>query len=152
VLLTCYILIGLPGSGKSSHAQLLLSHCPNYCIVSPDQIRKHLYGDASIQGDWPAIEQQVMIQIRQALMAGNPVIYDATNYNRRHRIDLLQKLSDLPPAQWIGLYLKTPVDQCKVHNQQRDRQVSEAIIDTMNQCLMAFPPTVEEGFAEIYEL
>ncbi len=85
-------------------------------------------------------------------MAGNPVIYDATNYNRRHRIDLLQKLSDLPPAQWIGLYLKTPVEQCKVWNQQRDRQVPEAIIDTMNECLIAFPPTVEEGFAEIYEL
>jgi predicted kinase len=152
VLLTCYILIGLPGSGKSSHAQLLLSQHPNYCIVSPDQIRKHLYGDPSIQGDWPVIERTVIAQIRQALTAGNPVIYDATNFNRRHRIDLLQKLSALPSAQWIGLYLKTPVAQCKAWNQQRDRQVPEAIIDTMNQCLTAFPPIIEEGFTKIHEI
>jgi predicted kinase len=152
MLPTCYILIGLPGSGKSTLAQQLLSHCPNYRIVSPDRIRKQLYGDPSIQGDWHIIEQHVIAQIQQSLLARTPIIYDATNYNRRHRIDLLQKLSALPPAQWIGLYLKTPLDQCKTWNQQRDRHVPEAIIVIMNQSLTASPPTLEEGFSKIYEI
>jgi predicted kinase len=152
MLPTCYILIGLPGSGKSTLAQQLLSYRPNYRIVSPDRIRKQLYGNPSIQGDWPTIEQHVIAQIQQSLLARTPIIYDATNYNRHHRIDLIQKLSALPSAQWIGLYLKTPLDQCKTWNQQRNRQVPEAIIDIMKQSLTAYPPNLKEGFTRIYEI
>jgi predicted kinase len=149
---TCFILIGLPGSGKSTLAQQLLTHRPNSILVSTDQIREQLYGDPSIQGDWQTIEQQVLTQIQQSILIGHPVIYDATNYNRRHRIDLLQKLSKHSPAQWIGLYFKTPLEQCKKWNKQRDRQVTEAVIDIMNECLDASPPTIDEGFDKIYEI
>jgi predicted kinase len=149
---TCFILIGLPGSGKSTLAQQLLTHRPNSILVSTDQIREQLYGDPSIQGDWQTIEQQVLIQIQQSILTRHPVIYDATNYNRRHRTDLLQKLSKLSPAQWVGLYLKTPLEQCKKWNKQRDRQVTEAVIDIMHQCLDASPPNIDEGFDKIYEI
>jgi predicted kinase len=149
---TCFILIGLPGSGKSTLAQQLLTHRPHYILVSTDQIRKQLYGDPSIQGDWQTIEQQVLTQIQQSILIGHPVIYDATNYNHRHRIDLLQKLSNLSPAHYIGLYLKTPLEQCKAWNQQRDRQVTEAVIEIMDRCLNASPPCIDEGFDKIYEI
>jgi predicted kinase len=148
----CFILIGIPGSGKSTLAQQLLIQCPNCILVSTDRIRKQLYGDSSIQGDWQTIEQQVLTQIQQSMLMGHPVIYDATNYNRRYRIDLLQKLSNLLSAQWIGLYLKTSLEQCKIWNQQRDRQVTEVVIDIMNQCLNEFPPNTDEGFDKIYEI
>jgi predicted kinase len=149
---TCYILIGLPGSGKSTLAQQLLTHRPNSILVSTDRIRQQLYGDSSIQGNWQTIEQQVLIQLQQTLLTGHPAIYDATNYNHRHRLDLLQKLNKLVSAQWIGLYLKTPVEQCKAWNRKRDRQVDEAVIDLMNQCLNESPPNINEGFDKIYEI
>jgi predicted kinase len=147
-----YILIGLPGSGKSTLAHQLLALHSHLELVSTDQIREHLYGKSSIQGNWPTIEHQVLTQIQQALQSQKTVIYDATNYNRRHRIDLLQKLSKLSSIQWIGLYLKTPLDQCKTRNSQRDRQVPEDIIEIMDECLRASPPTLAEGFAKIYQI
>jgi len=147
-----YILIGLPGSGKSTLAHQLVTLYPNHQIVSTDQIRKNLYGTASIQGDWSKIEHQVLAQIQQAIAAEKTVIYDATNYNSRHRIDLLEKLANLSTAQWIGLYLRTPIEECKARNQQRDRQVSEGIIEIMDKCLSASPPSIEEGFTKIYKI
>lgn len=147
-----YFLIGLPGSGKSTLAHQLEVIEPNYHIVSPDQIRKDLYGNSSIQGDWSNIEQQILTLIQQAIAAEKTVIYDATNYNRRHRIDLIQKLAHLPTIQWIGLYLRTPIEICKTRNQQRDRQVSEEIIEIMDECLRTHPPHASEGFSKIYEI
>jgi cytidylate kinase len=73
--LICHFLIGCPGSGKSTLAALLAKE-GNYRIVSTDQIREALYGNASIQGDWSAIEAQVLSQIRSAIASNQPVIYD----------------------------------------------------------------------------
>jgi predicted kinase len=147
-----YILIGLPGSGKTTLARQIFQSAPYHQIVSTDQIRECLYGSPSIQGHWPTLEHHILTQIQQALQAQKTVIYDATNYNRRHRIDLLQKLSKLSSIQWIGLYLNTPLDQCKLQNRQRDRQVPEDIIEIMDKCLRAFPPALAEGFAKIYQI
>jgi predicted kinase len=147
-----YILIGLPGSGKTTLAHQIFQRSPYHQIVSTDQIRECLYGSPSIQGHWPTIERHILTQIQQALQAQKTVIYDATNYNHHHRIDLLQKLSKLSSIQWIGLYLNTPLDQCKLQNRQRDRQVPEDIIEIMDECLRAFPPTLAEGFAKIYQI
>ncbi len=147
-----YILIGLPGSGKSTLAHQLVTLHPYYQLVSTDQIRKHLYGKPSIQGDWATIEHHVFSQIQQAIQAQKTVIYDATNYNRRYRIDLLKKLFKFSSIQWVGLYLKTPIEQCKARNQQRDRTVPEDVIEMMDECLHASPPNIHEGFSKIYEI
>jgi predicted kinase len=147
-----YILIGLPGSGKTTLAHKIFQSAPYHQIVSTDQIRECLYGSPSIQGHWSTIEHHILTQIQQALQAQKTVIYDATNYNHHHRTDLLQKLSKLSSTQWIGLYLKTPLDQCKTRNSQRDRQVPENIIEIMDEYLRAFPPTLAEGFAKIYQI
>jgi predicted kinase len=147
-----YILIGLPGSGKSTLAHQLGTLHPHHQLVSTDQIREHLYGKSSIQGDWSTIEHHVLTQIQQAIQTQKTVIYDATNYNRRYRIDLLKKLFKLSPIQWIGLYLKTPIEQCKARNQQRDRKVPEGVIEMMDECLQTAPPNTHEGFSKIYEI
>ncbi len=94
----CHLLIGCPGSGKSTFAALLAKQ-GNYKIVSTDQIREALYGDESIQGDWSAIEARVLSEIQSAIASNQPVIYDATNAKRVWRMELLMKLhSDPPPT------------------------------------------------------
>jgi predicted kinase len=148
----CYILIGPPGSGKSTLAAKLQTHNPHYRIISTDQIRAHLFGDATIQQNWPAVETEVLSQIQQALSSGYPIIYDATNYRRVHRLDLLQKLAHHSNIYWVGLHLTTSLEQCKQWNQTRDRQVDEDILHSMAEHLAKFEPTPAEGFAIVQEI
>lgn len=149
----CHILIGVPGSGKSTFATEL-AKLGNYRIVSTDVIRQELYGDTTIQGDWIDIEAAVISQITAALAQNNAVVYDATNAKRAWRLDLLQKLklAIASPVLWMGWYLKTPLVTCKGWNQQRTRQVPDVVIESMHQWLQDFPPMAAEGFAAVKEV
>lgn len=146
----CHILIGVPGSGKSTFAANL-AKLGNYCVISTDAIREQLYGNATIQGEWTEIETTAIAQITKIIAQGDAVIYDATNAKRAWRLDLLQKLnvSVSSPVQWMGWYLRTPIETCKAWNQQRTRQVPEVIIANMHQSLQDFPPVAAEGFATV---
>jgi adenylylsulfate kinase-like enzyme len=86
-----HFLIGVPGSGKSTFAKLI-SQLGNCEIISTDNIRAELYGDAAIQGDWKQVEAEVIQRIYTILQAGKSIIYDATNFKRAHRLDFLQKV------------------------------------------------------------
>lgn len=148
--LICYILVGTPGCGKSTLAAKIVEYKPDYRIVSTDEIRAELYGDASIQGSWSEIEAQVLGQIHEAIVQGLPIIYDATNFKRAWRIDLLQKLAKYKNVYWVALHIQTPLECCIVWNQQRQRQVPEIVIKSMAQYLDKFPPVEAEGFTKVY--
>ena len=144
-----HILIGPPASGKSTLAKALAATWPGSQIISTDDIRQELYGDPSIQGSWPEIENLALARIHQADQQGQVIIYDATNAYRPWRLDLLQKL---PGTNWIGWYLTTPIDVCKQRNQQRDRQVPVSSMEAMAQALKTFPPIPAEGFLDVLTL
>lgn len=150
--LLCHILIGCPSSGKSNLARQIQQENPQYQIISTDQIRAELFGDETIQGNWSQVEAQLYATIDQALEAGVPIIYDATNAKRVWRMGLLQKLRQYPEVDWMGWYLKTPLETCLQWNQQRDRQVPEAVIQRMSHWLKQFPPDDGEGFTALHTL
>lgn len=155
--LTCHMLIGPPGCGKSTLARCWIEQSPNTVWVSTDAIRQTLYGDARIQGDWSQIEGEVIRQIEGAIALHRPVIYDATNAHPDWRIDLLQKLEN-ESVQWIAWVFQTSLEICKKRNQMRvgraspceNRQVDEAIIEQFHHWLEDYPPSTSEGFAAIY--
>ncbi|TVP63053.1 MAG: WYL domain-containing protein [Nodularia sp. (in: Bacteria)] len=145
----CHFLIGVPGCGKSTFASQL-AKLGNYRIVSTDAIRERLYGDVSIQGVWGEIQAQVISEIVEAIALGHAVIYDATNAKRVWRMELLGQLNSLAGSpQWMGWYLHTPLQTCKLWNQQRSRQVPEMIIENMHTSLQNFPPVAAEGFTSV---
>ncbi|NJN22182.1 MAG: AAA family ATPase [Leptolyngbya sp. RL_3_1] len=85
-----WVLIGLPGSGKSTWADLFMGLDPPYGLISTDRIRAQLYGDEAIQGNWGTIWAEVTAQferhvglIRAGTWGGS--LYDATNTRRRDR-------------------------------------------------------------------
>ncbi|MEG3862701.1 WYL domain-containing protein [Microcoleus sp. herbarium12] len=155
----CHILIGPPGSGKSTFAQQL-APLANYQIVSTDRIREQLYGNASIQGNWTEIEHQIIQQIRSPIALKQPVIYDATNAKRAWRMSLLMQLNSdsslisteectSEPILWMAWHLKTPLETCQQRNQNRDRIVPDKVIADMFKSLKDFPPLPAEGFAAV---
>jgi predicted kinase len=146
--LLCHFLIGPPGSGKSTLATELTKLDRTTQIVSTDRIRRELFGDESIQGDWSLIEQKVLAHIWEALSAEQPVIYDATNAKREWRMSLLRQVAN-EKVQWIAWYLKTPIEICKLWNKQRNRQVPEKVIEELFQTLQEEPPLTSEGFVVI---
>jgi predicted kinase len=159
------LLIGLPGSGKSTLARELQAIDPSYAIVSTDAIRQQLFGDESIQGSWNLIWVEVQRQLRQVVsrMESDPhlqvypdplqifqrpmraVIYDATNVVRRDRRQLIATLRSLGFRHITGFWLDTPLELCLQRNQNRCRQVPEAVIQRMGRRLIGAPPSLAEG-------
>ncbi|QLE59434.1 WYL domain-containing protein [Nostoc sp. TCL26-01] len=152
-----HFLIGTPGSGKSTFAKHI-SSLGNCEIISTDDIREELYGDATIQGEWHKIEAIALHRICTALSEGKSIIYDATNYKRCFRFDFLLKVNsqvaewELTQPNWIAWYLQTPLQTCIEWNQQRQRQVPTHIIESMYKLLQDFPPMTGEGFTAVNKI
>lgn len=139
--LRCHLLIGPPASGKSTLAGVL-AELTGATVLNTDNLRAELFGDASTQGSWDAIEQLLHQRLRNAVAAGSPVILDATHCQRPWRLAITQALELPAPVQWIGWWLTTPLEQCLEWNQQRERQVDPAVITRMHGDLpsLAYAP------------
>ncbi|HEY9647870.1 MAG TPA: ATP-binding protein, partial [Chroococcidiopsis sp.] len=112
------MLIGLPGSGKSTLTRQLLDHQPRQIIVSTDAIRAQLFGDEAIQGPWPLVWQELQRQLTRAIadiQAGHclGVIYDATNAVRRNRRAVLDLARSLGFSPIVALWLDLPLAVCQ---------------------------------------
>ncbi|OUL37777.1 AAA family ATPase [Nostoc sp. T09] len=139
------LLIGLPGSGKSTWAKKLLVECPQMQLISTDAIRGLLFGNEAIQGPWLLIWREIQRQLQQASISGKTTIYDATNAQRRHRREIVALARDVGFSKIIGIWADTPLWLCLARNQKRDRRVPEEIILRMHCQLRDAPPNLEEG-------
>lgn len=128
---THHILIGPPGSGKTTLALALQQLLPHSEVISTDAIRNDLYGNPTIQGNWPEIFAQVQRQCEETIAGGKTIVYDATNVKREWRSSILNLFSD----PWVGWHLTTPLNTCLTWNQQRDRQVPETVIQDLYRAL-----------------
>jgi predicted kinase len=138
-LITCHFLIGLPGSGKSTFANILAEKVGGI-VVSTDKIRGQLCGDEAVQGSWSEIEAEALRQIEAAVAGQQPVIYDATNVNAEWRTAFFRLVARLEQIRWMGWYLELSIELCKQRNEGRDRQVPIEIIEAMARELVGFVP------------
>jgi len=146
-----HLLIGPPGSGKTTFAHTLQKHLPPSDLISTDEIRRQCYGDPSVQGSWPDIFTEVKNQCQKTIVAGRTVIYDATNAKRPWRFSFLRELlAAYPEDTWVGWHLQTPLKTCLEWNRRRERQVPTAVIQEMYEALKAFPPDPAEGMTIVY--
>ena len=118
--MTFTMLVGLPGSGKSTFARSM-----NAVICSSDQIREEFN-----LTDNNAVFAEMDRQVRVALKAGNDVVYDATNLNRKRRINYLKNLSHFAVRKKVICFV-TPFSICKEQNMLRDEkwQVPDSVYD-----------------------
>lgn len=148
------LLIGLPGSGKSTWARAFVSQYPTYSLVATDAIRERLYGNEAIQGDWRRIWRTVIVEWQSGIEAVHRseiqgVVYDATNVRRRYRRGAIATARELGFTRLTACWFDVPLAICLQRNQQRVRQVPEEILYRMHRQLTGAPPAVEEGFDEL---
>ena len=144
---TLYILIGVPGSGKSTYAEELYQKSERgIALVSSDSIRKSLYGNESCQDNPKKVFTLAHKIIVDQLEHGFDVIFDATNIYANNRKDLILKVcfEVNQPVRFVAVYFDTPVDICIARQELRERKVPAKVIEKMGRQIDK--PSFEEGF------
>lgn len=139
------MLIGLPGSGKSSLGNDLAQKY-NAEICSSDEMRRELFGDAGDQSNPALVFQELHKKVRSALAQGKSVIYDATNITAKDRRSIMNLVRPFN-AETEAVVLATPLAVCYQRNGDRERVVPDEAIRNMYHRFQM--PYYTEGFDKI---
>jgi protein phosphatase len=134
------VLIGLPGSGKSTWARR-----QGAAVLSSDELRFVLADDETDQTIHAEVFATMRYLLRRRLELKRPLTFiDATNLTRRERRPYIQ-MARLYDCDTDAVFFDTSTETCKARNATRHRVVPDAVIDAMSARLV--PPTVGEGFS-----
>ncbi len=124
------ILIGPPGSGKSTWALEHVKKNKNWVIVSRDNFRFSLRNEPVCE---PGVENLItdLVQITtiKALLAKKNVILDATHVKKKYidwAIDTFSTYADITYQMF-----DTPKDVCIARDEAREKKVGKAVIERM---------------------
>ena len=137
------MLVGLPGSGKSTYIK---EHYLSYSIHSSDAIREELSGDVNNQKINTQVFDILHKRVKEDLIHGKNVVYDATNINWKRRKAFLQELGNIN-CQKICIIIATPFEICCSRNLERDRVVPNSVIERMYKSFDI--PWYNEGWNDI---
>jgi predicted kinase len=123
------ILVGIPGSGKTTLAKKLVKE--GYLRLSADSIREELYGSENIQGNGNTVFKVFYDRLEEAIKdATLDIVIDNTNTKTKYRAEILNRVDTLKYDHEFWL-VNTPLCQCLIRNKQRERYVPEEIIQRM---------------------
>ncbi len=133
------LLVGLPGSGKSTWAAK-----QRWPVLSSDAIRATLADNEADQTLNTRVFSTLRYLLKQRLELGRPVTcVDATHLTPWERRPYLR----LPGCRVEAVFFDTPVAVCLERNTQRDRVVPPAAIARMAARMVK--PTKAEGFQRV---
>ena len=139
------LLVGIPGSGKTTYANKYIEINPNTVHLSSDRIRAELWGSEATQGDNNEVFSLMQSRAIESLNNGQSVIYDATNITRRDRACII---SQCPKFAKIEAHIVwAPIEVCIERDAARERTVGKEVIDRMLKRFQS--PFYDEGIAEI---
>ncbi|MEJ7608879.1 MAG: acyl-CoA dehydrogenase family protein, partial [Bryobacteraceae bacterium] len=133
------VLVGLPGSGKSTWAEQ-----QGCAVLSSDAVRHLLIDDATDQTIHRETFGVVRYLLRRRLELQRPLtIVDATNLTRAERRPYI-RIGQSYGCQVEAMYFQVALEVCKKRNELRQRVVPATALDSMAMKLV--PPEVSEGF------
>lgn len=138
-----YMMVGLPGSGKSTYTEKLKEE--GVIIHSSDSVREEL-GDVNDQSKNEEVFKILHKRIKDDLKNGKSVCMDCTNLNRKRRVAFLKELKNIP-CEKICILMATPYEICVAQNLERYRRVPSEVIWNMYKSFNV--PTYHEGFDDI---
>ncbi len=101
---TLYVMIGVPGSGKDTIANMLKEHIEENgvecAIVSSDDIRVELFGFEDQEHN-EKVFAEMRKRSRKALQEGKDVIYNATNLNIKRRKNIINETKKIANVEAI---------------------------------------------------
>jgi predicted kinase len=140
------MLVGLPGSGKSYVAK---EHFSGATILSSDDIREEMWGDANDQREPAKVFNEMERRLIAALDNNEDVVYDATNLVSKKRKALVQKvLHSYSYTECICVLVTCSIKECKRRQNDRDRKVPDEVIDRMARQFEV--PYYNEGWHSIH--
>lgn len=142
-----YVMVGIPGSGKSTYAKEMVAKDSNVIHISADEIREQVTAETGTRDEKKTFNK-VRQLITQNLKEGHDVICDATNVTLDKRASYLDEAC-CGDAKKIALWVKRDVKTCIEQNDKREgaAKVPNVAIYSLNKRFVE--PTLDEGFDEI---
>lgn len=147
-----YLMMGCPGSGKSTYLKTRFSQRP-LAVISRDEIRFSMVKeDEEYFSRENEVYAEFIQQIKDALDFNAEVFADATHLNERSRAKTLRALGEsLKDVEVNIIWVRVPVEIALAQNENRKgtrSYVPKSVIRRMH--LQLTKPTKEEGFDHIY--
>jgi len=139
------LLVGIPGSGKTTYAEKYIEENPNTVHLSSDKIRAELWGNEATQGDNNKVFSLMQSRAIDALNNGQNVVYDATNITRKDRSYIITLCPKFAKIECHIIW--APIETCIERDAARERTVGKEVIDRMLKRFQA--PYYDEGIDEI---
>lgn len=137
------MLIGIPGSGKSTYAEKIAER-ESAVVISSDRLREELFGNVLELRRNSKLFGEMYKRALQYLSEGKNVVLDATNITGCKRKSILNKFKSYYKECY---YIKTPLQKVLHQNRSRDRNVPENVIIRMYKILEE--PDYNEGWDKI---
>lgn len=147
-----YILMGVPGSGKTAFAYKLMESLGDDTVyVSKDIVRNEVGDKVFSLASENRVVKEYARRIGSSLTMGYDVIADATNLLRNERdiyfaICEALKKANIADVDVIGIFISTPLTACLERNAARDG-VAKLSDDKIEEIYSKIEePVYEEGF------
>ena len=146
-----FLMMGTPGSGKSSFVSTHIREDCNQAWVSRDAIRFNI-----LKEDEPYFSKENEVfknfieRIDFHLAAGHDVFADATHLNKKSRAKTLRNLT-IKPREVAVIWLQTPLDECIRRNEERTGTRSYVPVSQLRRIANRLQvPTFDEDIDKIY--